>query len=75
MNGFVRVEIREEIRQTNLENTGEVRQVLILDAMTLAFNLCDHLPRYIQTFQLQLNCELRLRPAPVVTELPDLRPH
>ncbi len=50
MNGFARVDIREKIRQTNLKNAREVRQVFVFDTMALALDLCDYLPRYIQTF-------------------------
>ncbi len=75
MNWFVRFEIRKEISQTDSENAGEVRQVLVFDAMALAFNLGDHLPCDIEPFQLKLNGELRLRPSTMVTQSSDLRPH
>ena len=52
-----------------------MKNVFVPDAVNLAFHLGKHFPAHVQSVQLKLNRQSRLRPAASVSPFPNLRPN
>ena len=68
-------EVGKQRGDFDLEDRSQIGQVAVFHAMHLAFDLGDHFPRNIKSFELELGGELGLGPSAKKPLPSDLRPN